>query len=94
VYKLDWTLDYLMVFSPDSDATRNMDNFPSDINMAQTIDAQLILFEAKDPVSTELAEKVQSNRKLIPKTPSPTSSHPLIGNLVQIRKHITWHSIT
>ena len=86
VHKLECTLDQLLIFAPNSDATKNMDNFPSDNHMSRTIDAAPILFEAKDLVPVELAEQVQSNRKLIPKTPSPTSSHPVIGNIIQNQK--------
>ena len=86
VHKLEWTLDNLLIFAPNSDATKDMDNFPADNNLARTIDAALILFESKDLVPVELAEQVQSNRKLIPKTPSPTSSHPVIGNIIQTQK--------
>ena len=63
-----------------------MDHFPADTNLARTIDATLILFKSKDLVPVILAEPVQSNRKLIPKTPSPTSSHPVIGDLIQTQK--------
>ena len=42
VNKLEWTLDHLLAFAPNSDAAKNMDNFPSDINLAGTIDAHLI----------------------------------------------------
>ena len=86
VNKLEWALNFLVVFSPDSDATKNMDNFPTNDNMARTMDAQLILIEGRDLVPIELAERVQSNRRLVPKTPSPTSSHPIIGNLIQNQK--------
>ena len=75
VHKLEWTLDQLLIFPPNSDATKNMDNFPSDNHMSRTIDAALILFEAKDLVPVELAGQVQSNRKLLPKTPSLGNSN-------------------
>ena len=86
VMKLKWTLDHLLAFDPNSDATKNMDNFPSDINLSGTIDAHLILMETKAVVPPDLMAKVQSNTKLIPKPPSPSSSHPVIGTLIQTQK--------
>ena len=84
--KLEWSLNFLVLFLPDCDSTKNMDNFPTNDDMARTIDAQLILLEARDLVPTELTEKVQSNKKLIPKTASPASSHPLMRNPIQTQK--------
>ena len=77
VTKLEWTLDNLLAFAPNSGATKNMDNFPSDINLAGTIDAHLIIMETQDVVPLDLMAKVQSNTKLIPKPLSPSSSHPV-----------------
>ena len=71
---------------PNSDATKDMENFPADTTQARTIDAALILFESKDLVPIELMEKVQSNRKLIPKAPLPTNSHPVLGVIMQTQK--------
>jgi hypothetical protein len=93
VHQLDLTLDKLIIFALNSDATKDMDNFLSDTNMARTIDAELILFESKGLVFVELAEEVQLNRKLIPKTPSPTSSHPVIRNIIQTQKNTLYGSI-
>jgi hypothetical protein len=63
-----------------------MDNFPTNENMARTMGAQLILLEGRDMVPTELTELIHSNKRLVPKPPSPGSAHPVIGNLIQTQK--------
>jgi hypothetical protein len=64
-----------------------MDNIPSDVNLARTIDTQLILIESNDVVPLNLAEKVQLNIKLITKTPLPTNSHPIMETIILLNKY-------